>query len=503
LVKGLESLGEPSEFWEYFKAITRIPRCSGNEGQIRSFIKDEAENFGFNTMVDNVGNLMVRIPPKGAKVVPNKVILQCHIDMVCEKNTGISHDFSKDPIKLEISERDGEKWLTAQGTTLGADNGVGIAFLLTLMKKIRTDELFLGPIEMLFTVDEESGLVGAFNIEPGLVEGIYLINLDSEEDDTFTIGCAGGINTIATLSKIETTNLFYSHWKENSILARLTVEGLTGGHSGVDIHLNRGNALKIMGKILNRLNTIRYEIELVSINGGNKSNAIPREANCIFLVDMKKDVDIFLDFKDIKSGLEKEYITKESNIKLSFEFLEDYKIQKRISNYFKEKIIHLLNSIPTGPKTYHPEDQRLVHTSSNLASIKTEKETITIVTSQRSLEESSKKDYYELIARMCRIIEPSIDIQHIGDYPGWPPDWDSNLVKISKQTYSELFDEEPEIQVIHAGLECGILKKHFPDMEMISIGPTIEGPHSPDERLKIKSVEKIWNFLLKLLEKIT
>jgi len=494
----LKELGNPEEFWEYFEIISKIPRCSGKEEKIRTFITKEAEQMGFETKTDVVGNLVVNIPP-GAKNGKN-VVLQCHMDIVCEKNNEIEHDFSKDPIELDFIEIKGEKWITANGTTLGADNGAGIAYMLTLMKRIYTNELIFKKLGfgLLFTVNEESGLKGAFDIDKELFKGDILINLDSEEDDTFTIGCAGGINTIA---KFDFSNVFSDFSGQNIVVLKLIVEGLKGGHSGVDIHLGRGNALKIIGRVLWNLNN-QFDIEIIKIDGGNKANAIPREANCILLVDKHKESEFLDSFNKIKSDLEGEFKGTDPHIRISIESLRNYEFHEIFVPKVKNNLLNILKTIPNGPISYHPENKDLVHTSTNLASIRTEEKSITIITSQRSLQESSKKEIYEQIEEVFHLANLNINVQHVGDYPGWTPDWDSQIVHISKKIYTELFNDKPKIRVIHAGLECGILKKHFPNMEMISIGPTIVGPHSPDERLLIKSVSKIWNFLLEIFNHI-
>ena len=503
----IENLGNPPEFWEYFKQITKIPRCSGKEEQIRQFIKNKAEKFGFQTEIDTVGNLMVRILPKGAKVVRNTVVLQCHMDMVCEKNAEIFHDFAKDPIELEIIEKNGEKWLTARGTTLGADNGVGIAYLMTIMQKIHNDELNLSPLEMLFTVDEESGLVGAFNVKTGFIDGEYLINIDSEEDDAFIIGCAGGINTHGL---IRYNSVFVGDVLGEAIPVKIEIRGLIGGHSGVDIHRGRANAVKILSNILWKMNK-EEPIFLNSINGGNRANAIPREATA-FLYLEKKAVEEEIDFaKSLSSTIQDNLKELEPNLRITTEQLKSIPEKELIPKKIKDKLLDILYLMPTGPISMHPKIPDLVYTSTNLASIETKNlanlksdydSNIKIITSQRSLHEFSKKMMHEKIEALFDLADIEILTSNIGDYPGWEPNFDSKLLKLCRETYLAEFDDNPRIKAIHAGLECGILKKQFPKMEMISIGPTIISPHSPDERLKIKSIEKIWNFLVSIIKKI-
>jgi dipeptidase D len=497
ILRDLRDLGNPPDFWEYFEKISKIPRCSGKEEKVREFIKTQAEIMSFETLVDKGGNLIIRIPSK-LKANNSKIILQCHMDMVCEKNEKIRHDFSKDSLKLSLIERDNEKWLTAEGTTLGADNGVGIAYLLTLMKKIYHGELELGPLDFLFTVDEEIGLVGANNLDSGLIDGKYLLNLDSEDDERFTIGCAGGVNTIGTI-KVEFVGI--SDDTKNLIPLKLSITGLIGGHSGVDIHRGRANALKILTKILWKVNNT-FSIELNSINGGNRPNAIPREAQAIFYVDKQSFDEINNLITQIISEIKREYSTIEPKLNISAIKISTIEKSIIIPSPIKDKILHILYIIQNGPVSMDQKIPKLVHTSTNLASVRTEDSLIKIVTSQRSLSEASLKNLYEKIESLFNMANLDCEILHEGEYPGWEPNFNSNLLNIAKETYGNLFNQKPIIEVIHAGLECGILKKKFPNMEMISFGPTIIGPHSPDERVNIISVEKIWRFLVALLKNL-
>ena len=493
----MRDLGNPTDFWEYFEKISKIPRCSGKEEKVREFIKNQAEMMDFETLVDKGGNLIIRIPSK-SKVNKPKVILQCHMDMVCEKNESITHDFSKDSLKLSLIERDNEKWLTAEGTTLGADNGVGIAYFLMLMKKIYHGELEFGPLDFLFTVDEEIGLVGANNLDSGLIDGNYLLNLDSEDDDRFTIGCAGGVNTIGTI-KVEFVDI--SDDSKNMIPLKLSVTGLIGGHSGVDIHRGRANSLKILARILWKVNN-SFSIEVNSINGGNRPNAIPREAQAIIYVDKKFFDEANTLITQTISEIKQEYSTIEPKLNISAVKISTVEKPIIISSPIKDKILHILYIIQNGPVSMHQKIPKLVHTSSNLASVRIEENLIKIVTSQRSLSETSIKNLCEKIESLFNIANLDYEILHEGEYPGWEPNFNSNLLNIAKETYTNLFNHKPIIEVIHAGLECGILKKKFPNMEMVSFGPTIIGPHSPDERVNINSVEKIWTFLVTLLKNL-
>ena len=493
----LKDLGNPLEFWEYFDQISKIPRCSGNEEKICNFISHEAEKFGFETKKDDRNNLVVKINSKNKGNNNTKIVLQCHLDMVCEKNEGTIHDFSKDPISLRIIEINDEKWLSTKGTTLGADNGVGIAYLLTLMKKVHSNELVFDSrdLNLLFTVQEEKGLSGAFNIGKDFISGDYLINLDSEDDDSFIIGCAGGINTNIDIHFIESN---INSLLKNPLALKLFVKGLVGGHSGADIHRNRANAIKIISEVLWKLND-KYSLHLNAINGGNLSNAIPRECEAIFFIKKNEISDIKRFFNQIFSEIKVEFSETEPNIELTLNIINDFKNTQIMPINLKEKLLHTLYIIPHGPISYHSKIPNLVHTSTNLASIKTENNLIKIKTSQRSLQEEFKKEICQKIHDLFMLSGLKATVHGTGGYPGWEPDFNSKLVEISKKAYKKLFKEEPKIEVIHAGLETGILRKTFPKLDMISIGPTIKNPHSPDERLKIKSVEKMWNFLITLL----
>ncbi|MFX1411525.1 MAG: beta-Ala-His dipeptidase [Promethearchaeota archaeon] len=494
----LRDLSTPSEFWEYFEEISKIPRCSGNEEMVRDYIKNQAENLGFNTKIDKAGNLVVGIPSKSKK--KQKIVLQCHMDMVCEKNEAISHDFTKDPLKLKIININDDKWVTAEGTTLGADNGVGISYLLTLMKKIKKKELEFGSLsfKLLFTVDEEVGLKGAFEIEADLIEGDYLINIDSEEDNTFTVGCAGGIVTIFEIKK-EIININIS--EEQLVPIKIFVTGLLGGHSGVDIHLGRANALKILSQLLWKLNE-SFLIHINSIEGGNRNNAIPREANAILFIKSHQFSEISNFIKNLIKDIKIVFNGIESKMDVTIKKVENFANNKVLSDNFQEKLLNILYLIPNGPHLMHPKIKDLVFTSTNFAIINTKNNQIKITFHQRSMSEYFKYVIWERLKTLFKLSNFEIKITVDSDYPGWTPDFNSKLLAISKDAYKEVFKKDVHLKAIHAGLECGILKKHFPEMEMISLGPNNEGAHSPDERLQVKSVEKIWNLLINLLKKL-
>jgi dipeptidase D len=498
LLSKLKDLGQPSEFWEYFEQITKIPRCSGQEDKVRAYVKDEAEKLGFEAQVDNTGNLVVKIPSKqkGGK----GVVLQCHLDMVCEKNSGFDHDFSSDPLNLKTLEFDNEMWISAEGTTLGADNGVGIAYALTLMKKIQNGDLNFESLsfDLLFTVDEELGLRGAFKIDKDLIGGNYLINLDGEEEDSVIVGCAGGRVTYFNIKK-ETTEV---NKTENLIPIKIFVRGLLGGHSGVDIHLGRGNAVKIIGQILWKLNN-ESQIKINSVDGGNRTNAITREASTVFLIKENEYSEITQMVKDLFGKIKVAFEGIEPSLDITIEKLGKNSVNEVFTKKIQDNLLNILYTIPDGPLSMHPQIRDLVFTSSNLAVIKTEKEKIQLRLSQRSLSEYFKIVIWEKVLALLQLSELEIETIIDSDYPGWTPNFNSKLLEITKDVFKELYGEEIDVKAIHAGLECGILKKKFPQMEMISIGPKNVGAHSPDERISVPSVGKIWTFVISLLRKLS
>jgi len=492
-------LGNPGEFWEYFEEISKIPRCSGNEGQIRTYVKKEAEKFNYQTKIDKAGNLLVSIPPKdGGKSV---VILQSHLDMVCEKNENTLHDFSKDPLKLKVIEIRGKQWVTAEGTTLGADNAAGMAYQLTIMKRIFNGELEFGSfgLDLLFTVKEEVGLIGAFQIEESLIRGDTLINLDSGRDDSITIGCATGQMTTVNV-KLEIIQINPEDEELEAI--KILVTGLIGGHSGADIHRGRGNAIKLMAKILWKLND-RYSINVQSINGGTRHNAIPRESNSILFVK-KKDLSDIMDYVNtLATEIKSEFTDVDDNIEISIQKLNDFGDNTVFSEVFQNKILSILYVIPHGPISMHPYIKDLVRTSNNLAIIETKKNQLKILIGLRSFTGSSNIVTSEKIASLFKLANLNARVKMLGSDGDWKPDFYTNLLKIAKEAYKELFNIEVSAQGRHVGLEPRAFKLKIPELEAICIGPNLSGAHSPDERLDIKSVEKIWKFLIQLLNKLT
>ncbi|MHB8854111.1 MAG: aminoacyl-histidine dipeptidase [Ignavibacteriaceae bacterium] len=475
---------KPELLWKYFYEIAQVPRPSKKEGKIIEHIKDFANKNSLHYKVDKVGNIVISIPPtKGFEKSP-VVVLQGHIDMVCEKNKGTKHDFEKDPIKL--LKEDG--WVTADGTTLGSDNGIGVAAALAA----GTDKDFThGPLEILLTIDEETGLTGANNLQPGFITGKILLNLDSEEDGAFYVGCSGGIDT-AGLFKPD-----FQEAPDNKSAYEVLVTGLKGGHSGLDINTGRANAIKLLARSLKALENIDFY--LAKIEGGSKRNAIPREAEAIIFINSSEEKTIAGILREIQSEFLNEFNRADNRLKIEFNKCET-DTKKVFTNNFKDKIINVLLSLPHGVVAMSQDIPELVETSTNVATITFEGNEIVVGTSQRSSIDSAKKYIAQSVESTFKLSGASVKT---GDgYSGWKPNLDSKILKVSKDVFAKLFNKKPEIKAIHAGLECGILGDKFPGLDMVSFGPTIQGAHSPDERVNIETVGKFYDLLKEILGEI-
>jgi dipeptidase D len=475
---------KPQRVWYHFEEIAKIPHASGNEEKVAEYIIEFSKINNLTCAKDQAGNVLVVKPSaKGFESKP-VIVLQSHLDMVPEKNEGSDHDFSKDPIALVIEGG----WMKAKDTTLGADNGIGVAVMLAILED---KSLRAGKIECLFTVGEETGLNGALALDPELLEGRLLVNLDTEEISTIYIGCAGGRDSLLELPlKTKQAALGYKGIKVGA-------RGLLGGHSGLDIHKGRGNAVKLIARMLKQLEKkLRYNI--VSFEGGDKLNAIPREAFCTIAVkeDSLGPAKKLLSklFSDIKN----EYAESDGNLSFS---AEECPLPNELYDETSTRIItDLLMMLPHGVISMSPVIEGLVETSSNLASVKTEDETLRVGTSQRSSVGSALEwmsDAHLSIARVC-----GAQIEQPPGYPGWNPDPASKLLKKAKAAFEYVTGEKAETKAIHAGLECGIIKEKYEGMDVISIGPTVEGGHSPYERVDIESVETFWEILLATFEEI-
>jgi dipeptidase D len=465
--------------WEYFRQINRIPRGSKNEKQIMDWLKGLAKSRNLTCRSDDVDNVIIELSATKGYEKSSTVVLQSHVDMVCEKTPESKHDFTKDPI--ELVERDG--WITADGTTLGADNGVGVALALALID----EKISHSKLELLFTVDEETGLTGANGLKPGFITGKYLINLDGE-DKSFIVGCAGGEQTEIRLP------VEFSPVPDSHACFELKVSGLHGGHSGIDIDKQYANAIHLLAKTLKGLQN--FDLHICNIEGGTVHNAIPRDAKAVIRFDVSKPNAAKKVFAEIESSFKKQYAETEPNLK--FELIKTAKRSELIINN-QSSIINLLSELPTGVYRMSFEFGGIVETSCNLAKVEIlrDEKQLRILISQRSLEKQTLAEITAKITGLAR--SAGAKVNTLGGYPSWKPDVNSSLLKRAKGIYSKLNNKEPQVQVVHAGLEPAVIGEKIPGLEMISIGPTIKNPHSPNERVEIASVDAVWNFLLELL----
>jgi len=475
---------EPKLVWHHFEEICKYPRPSKKEEKIAEYVVSVGERLGLQTEKDKFGNILIRKPATKGKENLKTVVLQSHIDMVCESNRGVEHDFDKDPIQPYI---DGD-WVKAKGTTLGADNGIGVAASLAVLESKDLDH---GPIEALFTLDEETGLTGAFNLKKGWLKADILINMDSEEIGIIFIGCSGGKDTLAKLkAKMEKSPKNYSSFE-------IKVDGLKGGHSGIDIQIGRGNAVKILNRLLWEYSQ-ENKIRLATINGGSKHNAIPREAFAVVAVP-KKDIKKIKKFVSrYNKTVKAEYSVVEPNISVSIGKHE--MPEKFIGEKIQRNLTNALYAIPHGVAKMSNDIPGLVETSNNLAVVETVGKHVNIVTSQRSSVESERVDITNMVTSVLNLAGGNVS--YTDGYPGWKPDIDSDILKVFKYTFKQMYGKEPEVTAIHAGLECGIIKEKYPEMDMISFGPTMVGVHSPDEKLQISTVPEFYNQLVNVLKNI-
>lgn len=475
---------EPKLLWKHFEEICNHPHPSKFEGPLAKYIYDFGKKNKLKTIKDDFGNIIIKKPATPGKEGMKTVVLQGHVDMVPEKNNDVKHDFVKDPIKPVV---DGD-WVKASGTTLGADNGIGVAAALAVLE---SKDIEHGPIEALFTLDEETGMFGAAALKPDALEGEIMLNMDSEEEGALYIGCAGGKNTNAKFS------FTAQEAPANTIGYEVRIQGLKGGHSGLDIHTGRGNAIKIMGRLLWEMEK-EFGIRIAKINGGSKHNAIPRE--CISVVRVKnklaeKFVEALLNFNntvknEIKS-VEPGFIVTADPVKSRGKIID----KRTASN-----LLNALYAAPHGVIKMSADIDGLVETSTNLAIIKTTSKAVSIITSQRSSVESEKNDAANILASVFTLAKA--EVKHSDNYPGWQPDIYSPILGVMKGLIKKMFSHDPEIKAIHAGLETGIIKEKYLDMDMISFGPTIMNAHSPDEMVQISTVQPFWNLLLNTLQNI-
>jgi dipeptidase D len=476
---------KPSGVWKYFEEITKIPRPSKQEEKMIAYVIDFAKSHKLSFEKDATGNVLIRKPATPGYENRQTVILQSHLDMVCEKNSNSVHNFETDPIRVVVDDQ----WVRAEDTTLGADNGIGVAAQLALLADTKAKH---GPIECLFTIDEETGLNGAMGLESNFFDAKILLNLDSEDEGELFIGCAGGMNTIATI-KYNTRRT-----PEKSSAFRIDVTGLQGGHSGTDIHKNRGNSIKILNQFLWEIRN-RFSARLSIFEGGNLRNAIPREAYAIVVIpDTHKDV--FIDyFRDYTRLLLPENVADEPGLQINM--LPVPAPENVLKKKVQEKLLNSLFACPHGVIAWSRVMNDLVETSTNLASVKFEgMNRIVISTSQRSSVNTAKIQIGNRVKSTFKLAGAQV-IQTEG-YPGWNPNPTSAILNVTVDGYKRLFGVDPAVKAIHAGLECGLFLEKYPWLDMISFGPTILDPHSPSERINIKTTEKFWLLLLDVLKNI-
>lgn len=480
-LKGLK----PEAVWGYFEEICRIPRPSRKEEKIGAWLMEFARKHRIEARQDEAGNVLMSKPAMPGREEAPTVVLQAHMDMVCEKNADTVHDFDKDPIRPYI---DGE-WVKARGTTLGADDGIGMAAALAVLT---SEEVKHGRVECLFTVDEETGLTGAFALKPGFFSGKILLNLDSEDEGEMFVGCAGGIDTVVRMPY--TKEAVPAH----RFAVKVTVKGLQGGHSGDDINKGRGNAIKILNRFLWEMNR-KHGISVVSFAGGNLRNAIAREASAVMVFEEALKEPVRVAFNIYAAEMERVWKITEPGITLE---LESEEVPAEVLDAASTtKLLNALYACPHGVFAMSYRMPGMVETSTNLAAVKfAEGNTVLITTSQRSDVDSEKMNIAQMVAAVFRMAGASVE--HGEGYPGWAPNPDSAILKIAVDSYKRLFGKEPVVRSIHAGLECGLFLEKYPGMDMISFGPTLRGVHSPDEKVEIKTVEMWWRHLTDILERV-
>ncbi len=473
---------EPRQLWEIFYSLTQVPRPSKHEGAAIDFVESFGHDLGLETLRDEVGNVIIRKPATPGMENRKGVILHGHVDMVPQKNSDKQHDFTRDPIEAFAQEG----WVKANGTTLGADNGIGVAAALAVLKDSSIEH---GPVEALFTMDEESGMTGANHLKPGLLKGDILLNLDSEDEGELYVGCAGGTDASAQFTYME------EEFPSEATPFQISISGLKGGHSGMDINLGRGNANKLLIRLLKHL-VIHHGVRLSSIEGGNLRNAIPREAIAAVSVPDLEEEAFTRSLKEWAAILESELGDVEPDLLIKCEktgrpsFVMDLMTQ--------DDLINAVQGCPNGTVRMSTQMPGLVETSLNLAVIKSENKVISVKALIRSSVDTAKEEVESTFESIFRLAGANVIFD--GQYPGWKPNMDSVILSTMQQVYQSKWGKTPEIKAIHAGLECGILGSAYPHWDMISFGPTIRFPHSPDEKVNIESVGKFWDYLLETLK---
>lgn len=471
---------EPQIIWKNFAALNAVPRPSKKEGKVIEFIKNFCENLGLETNVDEIGNVIIKKPATSGMEDRKSIVLQSHLDMVCQKNSDINFDFETQGIEMEV---DGD-WVKAKGTTLGADNGLGVAAIMSILE---SNDIPHPALEALFTIDEETGMTGAMGLKPGQLQGQILLNLDTEEDDEIDIGCAGGIDVTATQN--------YELEESKGQIIKIEIKGLQGGHSGMDIHKGFGNANVILGRLL-FTGLYSQNIQLISIDGGGLRNAIPREAFAVLSV--RNSIEFIENANVLRKAILEEFADVEKDLAINIETFSTP--EKAISEENSARIILALKALHNGVYRMSPDVADLVEASNNVARVELKNGELKILNLSRSSVESTKFAVAEQLKAVCELA--GMNVEFSGSYPGWKPKPGSEIVKLMETIYEKDFGSKPHVVACHAGLECGIIGANYPEMEMVSFGPTIRGAHSPDEKANIPSVQKFWGFLKEILADI-
>lgn len=476
---------EPLPLWNHFADLNAVPRPSKKEERVIAFMKSFGEQLGLETIVDEVGNVIIKKPATAGMENRKPIVLQSHLDMVHQKNNDTEFDFDNQGIEMYI---DGD-WVRAKGTTLGADNGIGVA---TIMAVLASNEMEHPALEALFTIDEETGMTGAMGLKGGLLEGEILLNLDTEEDDEIDIGCAGGVDVTATAEYDE------EETPESSVAYTITVKGLKGGHSGMDIHKGLGNANKIMNRLLFG-GFDNFGLQIATINGGSLRNAIPRESVAQVIIAKIYDEAFVFDMQQTVNEIKAEYATTEPELQIIFEKQETLpaKVMPPVAQFY---LVRALYAAHNGVYKMSADFEDLVETSNNIAKVTVANGNVQIQCLTRSSVESSKFDLATALRSTFELM--GCEVEFSGSYPGWTPNPNSSILKVLEELYEKQNGKKANVVACHAGLECGILGTNYPDMEMISFGPTIRGAHSPEERVSIASVQKYWKFFEDILKNI-
>ena len=475
---------EPNKLWNHFADLNAVPRPSKKEERVIEFMMNFGKSLNLETIKDNAGNVIIKKPASPGLENRKKVILQSHLDMVHQKNNDTVFDFESEGIRMRVQG----DWIDAEGTTLGADNGIGVA---TIMATLSSNDVAHPALEAFFTIDEETGMTGAKEMDGSLLDGQILLNLDTEDDDELSIGCAGGIDT----------NTSYSYKTQpiadNSLCFEIKVKGLLGGHSGMDIDSGRGNANKWMSRLLWTISK-ELRIQLISFDGGGLRNAIPRESQCVIAIS-KNDSELF---HSISNGMRETFKSEYKSIEIhqQIECSEKSGMEDAVSDNDFNKIVNTLCAVHNGVYRRSPDIEGLVETSSSLARVEIKKGSFITQSLQRSSVDSTR-DEVAMTIKSC-FENMGCEVVQSGEYPGWQPNPDSEILEIMEQLYKDMFNENPQVKACHAGLECGILGKHLPGVDMISFGPNIRAAHSPDEKVQISSVQKFWKFYLETLKQI-